>query len=129
LSHPYNVQKVVDLIMNNIVKLHGPPASIVSDIDTIFTSKSWKELFGDPNISLKYSSAHHPEMDGRTERVNQCLEQYLRCMAFQEPKKWHQWLLDVEWWYNSSYHTSIKMSPFEELCEYKPPLLHQISIP
>jgi hypothetical protein len=27
LSHPYNVQKIDDLIMDNIVKLHGPPIS------------------------------------------------------------------------------------------------------
>jgi hypothetical protein len=39
LSHPYNVQNIVDLFMDNIVKLHGPPASIISDRDTIFTSK------------------------------------------------------------------------------------------
>jgi hypothetical protein len=38
LAHPYNVQKIADLILDNIVKLHGPPASIVSDRDTIFTS-------------------------------------------------------------------------------------------
>jgi hypothetical protein len=64
--------------MDNIVKLHGPPASIISDRDTIFTSKLWQEIFGSFNISFKYSSAHHPKTDGQTERVNQCLEQYLR---------------------------------------------------
>jgi hypothetical protein len=50
-------------------------------------------------------------------------------MAFQEPKKLMQWLPAAEWWYNCSYHTSIQMSPFEALYEYKPPLLHQVSIP
>jgi hypothetical protein len=50
-------------------------------------------------------------------------------MAFQEPKKWHQWLPAAEWWYNCSYHTAIKMSPFEALYEYAPPLLHQLSVP
>jgi hypothetical protein len=129
LSHPYTVQTVADKFMDHIVKLHGPPASIVSDRDTIFTSKLWKDLFSSFNIALKYSSAHHPETDGQTERVNQCLEQYLRCMAFQEPKKWHQWLPTAEWWYNCSYHTAIKMSPFEALYEYAPPLLHQLSVP
>jgi hypothetical protein len=129
LSHPYNVQKIADLIMDNIVKLHGPPASIVSDRDTIFTSTLWKELFGAYNITLNFSTAHHPESDGQTERVNQCLEQYLRCMTFQEPKKWLKWLPAAEWWYNCSYHTSIKMTPFEALYEYKPPLLHQVLVP
>jgi hypothetical protein len=34
LSHPYTVQTVADRFMEHIVKLHGPPASIVSDRDT-----------------------------------------------------------------------------------------------
>ena len=66
------------------------------------------------------------KQDGQTERLNQCLEQYLRCMAFSEPKKWCDWIPAAEWWYNSSYHTAIKMSPFEALYEYPPPLLTNI---
>jgi hypothetical protein len=42
LSHPYTVQKIVDLFMEHIVKLHGPPASIVTDRDKKFTSALWK---------------------------------------------------------------------------------------
>ena len=129
MSHPYTVQKVADLLMDNIVKLHGPPASIVSDRDRILTSNLWKTLFAAMQITLNYNSSHHPESDGQTERVNQCLEQYLRCMTFQEPKKWMNWVAAAEWWYNCSFHTSIKMSPFEALYEYKPPLLHHMSLP
>jgi hypothetical protein len=77
-------------------------------------------------ISLHFSTAYHPESDGQTERVNQCMEQYLRCMAFQEPKKWSEWLPAAEFWYNTSFHTAIKMSPFEALYEYPPPLLTEL---
>ena len=50
-------------------------------------------------------------------------------MAFAEPNKWSDWLPTAEWWYNSSYHTSIKMSPFEALYEYAPPMLTAAAIP
>jgi hypothetical protein len=79
-------------------------------------------------ISLHFTTAYHPEGDGQTERVNQCLEQYLRCMVFSEPNKWHDWLPAAEWWYNSSYHTSIKMSPFQALYEYPLPFLTELPI-
>jgi hypothetical protein len=120
LSHPYTAHKVASLFIDNIFKLHGPPSVIVSDRDTVFTSIIWKEIFSTLQVSLKFSTAHHPETDGHTERVNQCLEQYLRCMAFKEPTKWCDWLPTAELWYNCAYHTSIKMSPFEALYEYAP---------
>lgn len=50
-------------------------------------------------------------------------------MAFQEPRKWVEWLPAAEWWYNSSHHTSIKPSPFEALYGYVPPQVGEISIP
>jgi hypothetical protein len=34
LSHPYTVNNVADMFMENIIKLHGPPASIISDTET-----------------------------------------------------------------------------------------------
>jgi hypothetical protein len=67
LSHPYTVQKVVDLVMSNVIKLHGPPTVIISDRDTIFTSKLWKELSSAMKISLQFSTAYHPEIDGQSE--------------------------------------------------------------
>ena len=35
--------------------------------------------------------------------------------------KWSQWLHLVEWWYNSTYHTSAKMTHFQALYGYEPP--------
>jgi hypothetical protein len=66
LSHPYNAQQVTKLFMDNISKLHGLPRTIVSDRDTIFTSKFWQELFSSLNIQLHLSTAHHPESDSQT---------------------------------------------------------------
>jgi hypothetical protein len=115
--------------MDNIHKLHGFPKVIVTDRDRIFTSKLWQEVFAALKVELHFSSSYHPESDGQTERVNQCLEQYLRSMAFKEPTKWAAWLPAAEWWYNTSYHTAIKQSPFEALYGYPPPQISEISIP
>ena len=71
---------------------------------------------------LKYCLSP-PQTDGQSERVNQVLEMYLRCMTHQEPKRWNAWLSMAEWWYNTTYHTAIQMSPFEALYGMKPPQL------
>ena len=42
-------------------------------------------------------------------------------MCGQAPKKWTQWLSMAQWWYNSSHHSAIHMSPFQALFGYTPP--------
>ncbi|XP_026416204.1 uncharacterized protein LOC113311598 [Papaver somniferum] len=69
-------------------KLHGLPATIVSDRDSVFLSNFWQELFTKMGTTLHMSSAYHPQTDGQTKRVNACLESYLRCMTSYRPTKW-----------------------------------------
>lgn len=88
---------------------------MVSDRDPIFTSKFCQELFTLMGNELSMSLAYHPQTDGLSERVNQCLEIYLRCFTHANPHKWNQFLSLAEYWYNTSYHSAIKMSPFVAL--------------
>lgn len=64
---------------------------------------------------LKMSFAYHPQMDGQTEVINRCVEQYLRCLVHQQPRRRHSLLLWAEFWYNTAYHASTGMSPFQAL--------------
>lgn len=129
LSHPYTAQTIVDLFLSNIFKLHGMPSVIVTDRDPIFTSTVWQSLFKTLKVQLHLSTAYHPQTDGQTERVNQCLENYLRCMCFHGPARWHHWLSLAEWWYNTSYHISLNMTPFQALYGFSPPQVAEVVLP
>ena len=120
LSHPFTAMKVAMLYMDHIFKLHGLPQAIISDRDRIFTSHLWHELFKLSGTDLKLSTAYHPQTDGQTECVNQCLEAYLRCFVHGCPTKWKQWLPLAEFWYNTSYHSSLGKTPFEVLYGHEP---------
>ena len=74
----YNVQKLTEIYVVEIVRLHGVPSSIVSDRDLKFTSHFWRELQAAMGTKLKLSSAYHPQIDGQTERTIQSLEHLLR---------------------------------------------------
>jgi hypothetical protein len=50
-------------------------------------------------------------------------------MCFASPKRWHSWLSSAEWWYNSTYHTSLNMTPFQALYGFKPPMVVEVIIP
>ena len=70
-----------------------------------------------------YSSSYHPQSNGQINVVNKSLEHYLRAFAADKPSLWVEWLPLVEYWFNTNYHTSTKLSPFEALYGYSPPKL------
>jgi len=123
LTHPFTAQEIARVFIDSVAKLHGLPKSIISDQDKILASHFWQELFKNLGVSLHMSSTYYPESDGQIERVNQCLESYLRCMCFARSKSWGKWLPLAQWWYNTSYHNSIKKTPFEALFGYATPTL------
>jgi len=120
LHHPFNAQKVAQAFLDHVFKLHGMPVQIISDRDPIFTSQFWRELFRLAQVSLSMSSAYHPQSDGQTERVNQCLETYLRCFVHSCPRRWIRWISLAEFWYNTSEHSALGKSPFEVLYGHSP---------
>jgi hypothetical protein len=120
LSHPYTAIQVAQLYFNNIYKLHGLPKAIISDRDRVFTSHLWQQLFTLTDTQLLMSSAYHPQTDGQTERLNQCLEGFLRCVVHSCPKEWSKWLPLAEFWYNTSYQSALGTTPFEVLYGHSP---------
>ncbi|GJV33964.1 putative reverse transcriptase domain-containing protein [Tanacetum coccineum] len=90
-----SIEKLARLYLKEIVCKHGVPTSIISDKDSLFTSRFWKSLQEAMGTQLDMSTAYHPEIDGQSERTIQMLEDMLRAMAF--------------------YHASIKAAPFEAL--------------
>ena len=122
LPHLYSAKTVAQLFLDHDYKLHGLPDTITSDRDSIFTSYFWKEFFKLQGVALQFSIAYHPQTDGQTKVVNRCIENYLRCMASDQPSQWSHWLSLAEFWYNTTYHSTIKVTPFEALYGYPPPI-------
>uniref|UniRef100_A0A2N9F483 Integrase catalytic domain-containing protein n=1 Tax=Fagus sylvatica TaxID=28930 RepID=A0A2N9F483_FAGSY len=113
-------QNVAVLFVQYVFKLHGLPSSIMSDRDTVFTSLFWEELFRRQGVDLAMSFSYHSQFDGQTEVVNKSLEHYLRAFAADKPSLWVEWLPLAEYWFNTNYQTSTKLSPFEAMYSYLP---------
>jgi len=78
-----SLTRLAEIYIEQIVRLHGIPYSIVSDRDPRFTSKFWESLQAALGTKLRLSSAYHPQTDGKTERTIQSLEDLLRACVFE----------------------------------------------
>jgi hypothetical protein len=111
----WSMEKLAETYVKEIVKVHGVPLSIVSDRDSRFTSKFWQGMHEQMGTKLCLSTAYHPQTDGQSERTIQTLEDMLRACTLEIAGSWDDHLPLVEFAYNNSYHSSIKMAPYEAL--------------
>lgn len=106
-------KQTAELLINNIVRLHGLPDAIISDRGHEFTASLFQEVWKAMGTELRMSTAYHPQSDGQTERVNRELEQQLRAHADRTGSNWKEWLAIVEMHYNSDVHSSTGKTPYE----------------
>ncbi|KAL5835342.1 hypothetical protein ACOSQ4_014839 [Xanthoceras sorbifolium] len=69
----YSLDRLAELYIKEIVRLHGVPASIISYRDPRFTSRFWKKFQEALGTRLSFSIAVHPQTDGQSERAIQVL--------------------------------------------------------
>ncbi|KAJ1201269.1 hypothetical protein NDU88_005082 [Pleurodeles waltl] len=109
-------QELSQIFIHHIFRLHGLPQSIVSDRGPQYISRFWKRFCRTLNINIALSSGFHPQTNGQTERLNQGLEQYLRCFCNSTQSNWNTYLPIAEFSYNNTVNSASKVTPF--FCSY-----------
>ncbi|KAK1574153.1 hypothetical protein QYE76_019008, partial [Lolium multiflorum] len=112
---------IASLFFREVVRLHGIPASIVSDRDVKFMSYLWKSLMAKFGVKLLFSSSSHPQTDGQTEVVNRSLSTLLRTLVKKNLKSWEDCLPHAEFAYNRATHKTTSRSPFMVVYGFEPP--------
>ncbi|GJV95305.1 putative reverse transcriptase domain-containing protein [Tanacetum coccineum] len=112
----YSIHPGSDKMYQDLKKLYWWP-NMKAEIATYvgFVSQFWQSLQEAFGTQLDMSTAYHPETDGQSERTIQTLEDMLRACVIDFGKGWDRHLPLIEFFYNNSYHTSIKAAPFEAL--------------
>ena len=98
----YSTKKYAEVYLDQIIRLHGVPKTIISDRGAHVAAHFWEQLQASLGTKLICSSAYHPQIDGQTERVNQILKDMLRACVIQYDKNWDKCLTLVEFSYNNS---------------------------
>jgi len=102
-----SVLRLAEIYIEQIVKLHGIPSK--------FTFKFWESFQVALGTKLRLSSAYHPLTDGQAERTIQSLQDLLRACVLEQGVSWVECLPFIKFTYNNSFHSSIRMAPFEAL--------------
>jgi hypothetical protein len=118
-------EQLADTIIRELVSKFGMPEEFITDRDKLFTSNMWQSLMDKLGVHHKLSTSFHPQTDGQTERVNQIIEQYLRCFIDYGQTNWVRLLPMAQFAYNSSSHEVTKITPFEAILGYTPEAYHE----
>ena len=103
---PPDAESTAHLFLSTIVRLYGVPDQIISDRGPQFISKFWTRLFELLCADISLTSGYHCQTNGQTERLNQVLEQYLRCYTSYRQDDWSRLLPLAEFSYNNSQHSA-----------------------
>ena len=106
-------EETAKLLLENVVRLHGLPETIISDRGHEFTAHLFQQLWTALGTDLRLSTAYHPQSDGGTERLIRELQQQLRTHANRAGTNWKQWLAVVDMHHNSDRHESTGKTPYE----------------
>ena len=107
-------EDLADLFLHNIWKYHGLPSTVISDRGPQFALRFWKALCEHLGIERRLSTVtgFHPQTDGKTERFNTTMEEYLRLYVNHHQDDWTDWLPLCEFAANNTASETTQVSPF-----------------
>ena len=109
-----------DLHYKEVFRLHGIPWKVYSNRGPQFAARFMKALYKQLGIQTGLTTAFHPQGNGKVERKNQEVEQYLRLFCNKRQDDWVDHLPAAEFALNSRVHAGNQYSPFELSYGYRP---------
>lgn len=102
-----------------IATTFGYPRRIITDRGTAFTSAEFQSFCEENGIEYVLTTTGVPRGNGQVERVNEVVIPVLSKLAIDQPQKWFQFVPAVQRCINSTFHTSIGLTPFEAMTGVK----------
>ncbi|XP_046407957.1 uncharacterized protein LOC124172555 [Ischnura elegans] len=104
---------VADALLRRWILKFGVPDYILSDQGPNFESALFQNLCKFLGVSKLRTSPFHPSCNGRCERVHRTISQMLSHYVNGRDNSWDMWLAFSVAGYNSSYHSSTRVTPFK----------------
>ena len=116
-------KEFADLFVKVAFTRIGVPREWISDNDTVFSAKEYKEILKALKIKEHFAAPYAKGSQGQVERTNQTTATLLRCVLAEYDEEHSQWprlLPIVEYFYNATPTYSTGLAPFEMYQGYVP---------
>ena len=90
----------------------GMLLDLVTDQGKEFCSQLSEDLFKLMQVSYLKTMAYHPQCNSQAKVANKTIAKYLASFVDESTLDWEDYLLPLMFVYNTSFHRSIKSSPF-----------------
>ena len=94
------------------VCIYGVPETVVTDRGTEFTAEVFRTILDLLQAKLSCTTAFHPQCNGMTESFNRLITTTIKSMIDEDVRSWDEQLPCTVMALNSSYHPSIRNTPY-----------------
>jgi len=103
---------VTSAIFNRWICRFGLPLEIVTDRGREFSNKVSEELYSLLRLHHQQTAARHPQCNSQAEVCNKTIAKYLNSFVDKSTLDWEQYIAPLMFSYNTSFHRSVKNTPF-----------------
>jgi hypothetical protein len=118
-----DTRSILDKFEKYWIFRYGLPERLLTDRAAVFTGEAMREWCQFYGVEKLHTIAYRPQSNGMNERMHQELAKYFSIyLEGQSKARWPAEMQKASWVYNTSFHTSIGMSPYEALFGEPPPM-------
>jgi hypothetical protein len=108
----HRAETIATVFIDEVAGPHGLPGELISDGAPEFRSVLAAEVFRLFGVPHQIVTPYRPQANGAIERCFRTIRPMLACIAREHPRSWHELLSMAAHAYNTSFHRSIKDTPF-----------------
>jgi hypothetical protein len=106
-------REVINFVQEHIIYRFGVPQTLTTDQGPSFMSHQFREFVESMKIKLLNSSLYYAQANGRVEASYKVLIKIVKKRIKDNPRRWHEKLLEALWTHRTLRHGATKVTPFE----------------
>ncbi|CAF2848289.1 unnamed protein product [Rotaria sp. Silwood2] len=106
-------RSAAQFLIDRFILFHGAPERLITDQGTHFNNNLLRTITNSMNIPHSFSTSYHPQTNGQVERFNATFAVQLAKYCDSEKTDWDLYLPSIVYAYNTSIHSTTKLTPYE----------------